>query len=371
MSDDGTYILRRDGKERFFYERWGGSYIDRVMLRGLDGFFEHLEKTREFPAPFLDLWLCGLLVVDLDEREVMFFSGQFPARSVMEMRLLLELISKAWPGFKITPWQDPALELSRWLPEHPPVKALQPPRREWELEAFREMQNKEWAEAMESSDWTNEIAECGEAVVRGWFEAHSHMSVAFIFDAEGACHETTFADEWDASALISVGEGGIEILRERPAMRIEEVLCESQLDSAYWIDIEAREVRYWAERAIWSAHPLRRAQERWPGWSFQYEPGGAISMLERCGRDPRLLLDEDIQKRLREMLTRIYAPHPSGAEIVARAAAHIEAELEEGETLHITPPGPEHEAPRGDLVSWFWQTAEEILARDEFQPTFL
>ena len=59
MSDDGTYILRRDGKERFFYERWGGSYIDRVMLRGLDGFFEHLEKTREFPAPFLDLWLCG------------------------------------------------------------------------------------------------------------------------------------------------------------------------------------------------------------------------------------------------------------------------------------------------------------------------
>ena len=69
MSDDGTFIFRRDGEERFFYVRRGGSYIDRVMLRGEAGFLEHLDDTREWPYPFLETWLAGLLVVDFDARE--------------------------------------------------------------------------------------------------------------------------------------------------------------------------------------------------------------------------------------------------------------------------------------------------------------
>ncbi|MEC9442833.1 MAG: hypothetical protein VYE40_17190 [Myxococcota bacterium] len=368
MSDDGTFIFRRDGEERFFYVRRGGSYIDRVMLRGEAGFLEHLDDTREWPYPFLETWLAGLLVVDFDARELMFYSTQFPASSVMEMRLLTEITARAWPGYTIIPWHDPAYQLSRWLPEHPPTRALERAHREWTLDAFREMQELAWEEALQETDWASEIAECGESVVRGWFEYHTHKSVAFLLDGDGGCQEVTFADEWDTSALLSTGEEALEVLRARHPVRIEALLDDSEIESAYWIDPGARAIHYWTERPRWSAHPLRFVSERWPGWSFHYEPGGALSMIERLGREPRGLLGENIQEYLRKMLARIYTPPPPGEVSLANVVTRLRDERDDGEAVEAISSSPEHVAPKEDLIGWFWRVADEILARPEFQP---
>ena len=333
MSDDGTFILRERSRNQYFYVRHGGSYLDHVLLRGLDGFMEHLEETRYRSEPFLEIYLAGIMAVDLDAMEVMFRSTQFPASSALELKLLVEIIQHAWPDFRITPWQDPAEQCRQHFRlSHFNNPAFESPRR-WTLEEFREIQEREWSKSLEEQDWSEAIAEFGEPVVRGWVEDFSHKSAAFIIGPEPArVHETFFCDAFDANALLCAGEGALEILLERPVIPIEDVHNEEDLASAYWIDLARREIRYWSQTPAWSHHPLRLASWLWPGWTFIPEPEGVLAMLTRLGRDPRVLLASNTQERLRKLLERLRPPRQDG------------------------PP------------SWFWMVAEDILARPCYHP---
>jgi len=57
MSDDGCYIVCQNWKYRFFYVRWGGSYIDRDLLCGPKSFLDFVCGLTVTPEPFGESWV--------------------------------------------------------------------------------------------------------------------------------------------------------------------------------------------------------------------------------------------------------------------------------------------------------------------------
>ncbi|MFT4975860.1 MAG: hypothetical protein ACI8S6_001753 [Myxococcota bacterium] len=79
MSDDKSIILRQGGTDRFFYDRHGGSHIDKLLLCGPRSLLDDLRQIRyrPTPRPFFGAWMSGVVFIDVDTQVVWFWSSQY------------------------------------------------------------------------------------------------------------------------------------------------------------------------------------------------------------------------------------------------------------------------------------------------------
>ena len=301
-------IYRSGGQDQFFYDRHGGSYIDRLLLSGLEPLRADLRALRYRPTrtPFFERWMSGMALVDADARQVWFWSSQYPARSGLEHRLMHRLLSARWPEWTLRWLHRPAAQLARLLPDHPPEKCLVPVR-EMSPAAFAAQQDEAWLAAREKDDLEALIAEFGEATVRGWMELGSHQAAACVVMSGGGVHEVALHDGWDNSALLGTGPGALDALRARAHLPHEEYFNEPDIAGVYWIDPAARSLELWHGRPSWSEGTAGLA---WEGWMISVLPGGPQEMMQRLGRSPRALLLEGAAERLRAWAERVVSTSP-------------------------------------------------------------
>ena len=270
---------------------------------------DHRQPT---PAPVLVRWLCGIALVDLDQRAVWWWSGQCSAYSALRWRLLEPLLAAAWPGWTLRWMLHPAAEIAALLPDHDLSEALRAPL-PLSLDDFRATQEAAWQEGRASlSNLDDLLAECGEAEVRSWFEGLSHQSIACILDPAGRVREVTFDDGWDTSLLLRAGPEALAVLQQRPPASLEDIGAAS-LASVYWIVPETRTLEGWFRRPVWADHGLSGAEARWPGWRLQTLEGGAFTVQQRLGRPLRSLLSPEAPADLQDMLQRLEVKRDAAA----------------------------------------------------------
>ena len=115
MGDRAHYIIVEDGARSVFYSHWGGGSLMRDLFGGPA---ETLEFIRGLGAeqPWDDDTIdVSAVLVDSDNRVLLFFDGSNLTFSAPLRNLYLRMLSWTWPGWSVS-WADRAmLDLVEYL----------------------------------------------------------------------------------------------------------------------------------------------------------------------------------------------------------------------------------------------------------------
>lgn len=67
------FTIRRGGRDSYFYDRWAAGRIDGRLLSGPEAFVAWTEQLTPTRAPFVEPFICGAVLVDLDRRDVLYW----------------------------------------------------------------------------------------------------------------------------------------------------------------------------------------------------------------------------------------------------------------------------------------------------------
>ena len=356
MSHDGSWILRSNGQERYFYTRWGALSFDRDLLQGFESLAAFVPLLEELPKPFLDTWLEGLVVIDADAKRLLYWASQFAEGRPLSVSLFESMITARWPGWTTSWLLAPALEIVEALPHLAPYArgALEPPE-PYPVDQFARDQDQPWEEARGREDWADFRGSVG---ARESAECLTHHTWVVLDD-----RSVLIDDGWNCSSLLRSGPPAVDVIRARPDAL--EPPWGHLLDSCYRIDTEHRRIDWWISRPVWVRNPLVAVAERWPGWSFRPLRAGPPQLAKEMGLDPRALVRREGIEATLETVERVLGHRSTGADLLATALRTIT--VAPGERVSVVPPGPGDDGPEEMDVD-LRQLAEHILAEERFQP---
>ena len=169
--------IRRGGRDSYHYDRWGAQHLDAHLLGGPAAFVAWAERLMPTHSPFVERFICGAVLVDLDRREVLYWASMCFHGGAMQ-RYWRTLLAAQWPGFTMREAIDPAREFAAALAVE--IRELAEVRAEASLlEAPDDLFTRDWQEMLASftdkpealAEW---IAACGMEGVRSAAEYGSN-----------------------------------------------------------------------------------------------------------------------------------------------------------------------------------------------------
>ncbi len=361
MSHDGTYIVIRKGQLRAYYSRWGALSLHRDLLVGTGPFVGWVESLETSVRPFLERWLCGLVIVDFDHHEIAYWADQFVGNNAVDQRIHRAVMAERWRGWRLRWLQEPSGWLQTLLRETLPKHEFARP--EPTLDDFLARQEEPWLLARESSklDLDKEIAELGELTVRSWFEFDTHRSWVCVRDEHGSIRDAMLSDpEGD---LMRLGPPALEALDLRPSTEgTTAAIFEEHQSWCYFIDTSAKTFRWWSASPPWRDHPAGALPLAWPGWSVHAMLDGPRETMHEAALDVRVF-DYD-EKRAQHLPTweRLLGERPTGAGVLASVSKSMQ--LQDGERLVVTDPGLGDCGPTDADHLWkveCWEVVQRLL----------
>lgn len=358
MSDDLTIVYRRNGQDHFSYTRWGASQVGRDLMQGPASFERFVLSLPKRTEPLLVEWLCGVVLIDFDAQHVSVWAQQFAPGGAHRHKVVMRMLDVLWPGWTIRWMTDPSREVAEWLPTH--VVPQNDPVRPLGVEEFERLQNEPWERARDHESTREWVELEGEAVVRSALEWETHRSIACLSDGRAAI----FCDEWSCDALARTEPDALRVLAWRDQLTLQDLLY-LDLESAYWIDPEARRVEWWIARPPWMDHPMRIWPKQWEGWLVVELGGGPDELVRRLGISDYLPVGPNHRSSLDDLVAGLGGPRESGADILATVVKSMD--VGPGQRVHVTPPGPGDAGPELAVTAERLRSlAHEILQTTEF-----
>jgi len=321
VSHDGSFMVRRGGEDRFFYDRWAGLDVDKLLLRGPTAALESVERMQPRTRPASMSWLSGAVFVDLDLRRLLYWAEQFFGGSALAHRIYGLALERLWPGWSCR-WAggggpDFAAALGRELDDLDHRATSEPT----DVAAIRA-----WCSEWDPHDpaLTQDIAEQGEDVVRGWYE-YDHETWITVRRRDGRLEDHLLPG--DHEHVLSRGPGLVEALADCPPVPLAGGrIDESSVVQAAYVDEAARTIDWWQLIPPW----VPRAWERdgWPGWTLRRHDDGPRGHMQRTGRSITGIrcAAEETRRELDEVLGRVLGPGFDAAAVLGRHAARLAAE---------------------------------------------
>ena len=290
MAHEALFAIRDEGGTRYCEDRWGGLGIDRWLLAGPAAWIEHVERYPDHAtSAHTGGWLCGAVLVDVVERNLLYWADQFAGRSWLSRRYYRLLMEPRWQGWT-TRWAMAGVldfEGALGMPLHDDddVTAMKPAT----LERIWERVEEPWESYCRDADpeeLAADIARYGEDAVRSWSAEADFTCWISVRDGAGQLADFSYPDVF-AHAL-SDGPAMVEHLRRRrPLQGIDHPIGEDHLTQTIFIDERARRIDWW-----WLDPPWIRPWDPatlWPGWALHQHDGGPSRHIELTGRSAEAL----------------------------------------------------------------------------------
>ena len=352
MSHDGSYILIRGGEPRYFYSRWGGLTVDRDLLRGPDPFVDWVAELSEVQRAWCEPWICGLVIVDLDRREVDYWANQFAGNNACDQRAHRALMAHRWRGFTPRWLFEPARALTERLREPPVVPTSVVDDSVPSLDDFLTRQEHAWQSVVEdpASGWEEDVGKHGEIAVRSWYEHGTHASWVCVRRADGSTEDTLLDDH--EGDLLRLGPAALRALEPRPSGLPDGITPyrERDVDWCFFVDETPRRLLWWSARPRFSAQLPSEIATAWSGFEVATLEDGPMDVLRELGLDARTFSHEGERECRLGTWRRLLGARPTGAGILARVASTIAVEPDQ--KVVITHPGRGDAGPAADDGEW-------------------
>lgn len=321
MSHDGSFMVRRAGEDRYFYDRWAGLDIDRLLLRGSSAAIGYIERLRSCASPESMSWLSGAVFLDVDRRHMLYWADQFFGRSALLHRLYGLALAQLWPGWSC-----------RWAAGGGPDFAAALGR------ALHDLDHRSTPEPMDvaairawCSDWdpndpqlARDIADQGEEIVRGWYES-DHETWVTVRRGDGRLDDHLLPR--DHEHVLSRGPGLLAALADCPPVSLAGGrIDESSVAQTALVDEAARTIDWWQLMPPWVPRTWER--DGWPGWTLRRHDDGPRGHVLRSGRAVAAIrcTPEQTRTELDDVLERVLGPGFDAAAVLGRHATRLAAE---------------------------------------------
>jgi hypothetical protein len=325
VSHDGIFIVRSDGRDQYYYDRWAALQIDRMLLTGPDEALVYVGRLHETETLCAFTFTCVAVMIDRDRKQLLYWANQFAGRSFVTHRYYRLMLDAIWAGWT-TRWamrgaRDFAEALALELEGLDRTPHITEPRSLEQLRADHAVDWEGFCATMSADELAKAIADCGEDVVRSWAGPWDASGWVTTRDADGRLRDYLVEDLYDH--LLQQGHRLIDYLREaRPLDRVGSLVREDCVRQTAFIDVAARRIDWWWVIPHW-LFPWR-AGDLWPGWSLVQHDGGPrhhMALGDRGLDEIRCSAEEsfaEISETFQRMLTAEFDP----LRWLAQAARH-------------------------------------------------
>lgn len=265
------FVLIRDGKKRYYFDEWAGTFLYRELLWGPEELENWLTAGEEVDYEPEDLH--GGVVANFDTNRLTchFAEGiELPRVQAVLQRLL----EQAWPGFEVCTAVRGDLDLYAAAgvaigsdEEEDDLDEAHYDRPETVREAAG-LYDEDEEDHDEDNEYDDEIDdEDDEDEIRTW--------VTLVDETGNVRHRQIGLLSID---LINGDESAIEQL---VALKAAEVPPEKVVSEGMWIRLTEREIGIWG--GIPATRNFPRIQKAWPGWSVRWADNGYADQCETSG----------------------------------------------------------------------------------------
>ncbi|TWT78212.1 hypothetical protein Pla123a_10020 [Posidoniimonas polymericola] len=267
MSEPAAFAVIKDGKPRYFADRWAAALLRRELLWGPDDFAAWVEQFEE-----LDEWggdCSGGVAVDLDRR-ALCWTRDPDASAVPHVRRTYErLLSAAWPGYKLTPAAD-SLALAKGFGLMVDAED-QPDHADDEYKARPESVEEAAREDDDDDDQDDDGAPAA------WIT---------VLDKSGAARHRRL-DELSLDLLRGESAAFRAALKLKPA----EIPREASVAEGLFVNVDDRTAFVWGSPELLAT--MTRLGKQWKGWTLRWTKRGYAHQCEASGVAGRPMSDVD------------------------------------------------------------------------------
>lgn len=322
------FTIRRGGRDSYYYDRWAARRIDGRLLSGPAAFVAWVEQLTPTRAPFVERFICGAVLVDLDRRDVLYWASMCFGGGALQ-RYYRALLAAQWPGFTVREAVDPAGEFAAALAVTiPGIEDAQATLVDVADDEF----TRDWHELLDSfkdkpEDLAGWIAVSGMEGVR---DAADYGKEAWLTvrAADGTLYDQRGrATRWNG--LLRIGPRLVTLAQVGgPRPDFPWPGLERDIDETVFVDEAARTVHWWHDSPEWLSIESR-CGALWPGWTLAHDDRGTRGHVERSGRPlSAVRLPRDAQReQLADALTRLLDASAPG-ELVSGLLPQLDALIE-------------------------------------------
>lgn len=360
MSQDAFYIIRDKGQVQYFYNSWGGLYLDLDLLQGPEVFQHYIRGQQRLEKLFIESYIDGFAELDLEQRKVRYWGNSGFGLDAVSQRMYRTLLQAQWTGWTFEWLYQPTETMATngsYIHTSPytvsEVKA-------WQSDLWNDFKN----------EFTDLIELQGEVATRTNFETPFDLFNTWVtVRSEQGIRDELICNRYVPwyEQFFLLGPDLVDVLNARPERSFDELqLVESQLEAGCFIDLVDKRFSWWVQKPRWS--PFYNMQQAWSGWELSVLSEGPISQLEIIGRDRYSLLSTYCLKQLDEWYKMLLGPRISPMKQLTKIADDLAKQS--GRKVKITLPGVSNEctAQSSDWKNDVQNHYEALLNTMAFQP---
>ncbi len=277
MGARANYVLIEGGAISIYYSHWGAMYVPAMVIDGPKATRAYIWGEVPTTGSLMeDNWAEGGILLDVDQRELLFFGGENIAFSPPLQRTFLRMMRHVWRGWSVA-WAGREIFDIASYPGVAEFLEIDP-------------------SSLISDHESTTDQPYAEAKIRAPHDNPWVYTVITVTWDDGRVGDYTFDSALDGYLLF--GPSLLDILREREP---DALPCEESSGEIVYYDAPDQDPREFAylntgTRAIWVMHDklrysvkLERIEHIWAGWSVNEHFEGLGRQVALSGRDPTLV----------------------------------------------------------------------------------
>ena len=245
MGQRANLIIVENGRYELYYDHWCANSLDSYLFWGV---YETVSFIREHDKSGSEYWLddvwCeGAVLVDLDNKKLLFFGGEDIMFNIPLRRVYLELLKEIWEGYEVNWAFEGIIDLARYVGYN------------WEKLLNRtEETNRDITDAFENE---------GDYYITGVFSLAHETEGLSIFPIYSYENNLLFCSDETVLTYISKLKSNLEVFKNGKY----ETDCFPNF--GMHVDMKKRELIFW-ESDTTHADYYKKIENFWPGWEISY-----------------------------------------------------------------------------------------------------
>ena len=251
MGHRSNFVIVKDKQINIYYSHWGAISIPKDIFYGPQITIDYIQSLQPVAALLDDLWCEGAVLVDIDEKQLIFWGGdgyEYPSIR----KYFISLLQLNWEGWGIRWAEQGIIDIAQYLQID--VSQVQT-----DIDYYH---------------WTN---------YRGWLESTNPNHIETVLTIK--YHpELTLDYKFDnyLTELLSTGSMLFEVLQSysTTVLPAEEKVC-----SGAFLDLFEKKIWVWWGRPT-DKRVVNKILQYWNGWVVKRHTEGLPFQVELSGRDP-------------------------------------------------------------------------------------
>lgn len=280
MSEPASFVIIRDGEKRYYYDRWAHSFLYRNLIWGPEELDHWLRQ--EAADDEWDDDICGGVVVDFDQRLLVWDGDDDDLRVPRVAKVLHQLLETSWPGYRIEYAARGVADLARAAGETDSAGGMS---RENVATISDEFFNDrphtirealgiydDDADEMDDVD-ADEDDDFDEDEEDDYLDDDASRAWVTLINEQGAVRHRQLSE-----LSQDIFSGSKEAIRSLLSMDAAEVPAEKMVREGIWFDFGKRQIGFWGSHT--SKLSLPHLQRGWTNWDVSWAEGG---YADQCG----------------------------------------------------------------------------------------